>query len=360
MQGGRSSAAAGPAALSATGTVPGALTGLEADPDSPRSEVDHAGMHGEEHHSASRAVKHTRIVSGDVGLLNRLQELWRARELFVFLVRKEIKVKYMNSFLGFLWSMLNPAFSLAVFYVLFTFFLRNGIPYFVIYLFSAMLVWNLFQTAVMSGTSAIVFNSGIVKKVAFPREILPLASVGSAFMFFVFQSVVLILFMLAFWHRPDWSAIWLLVPALGAIILFASALSVFLGAVNVYLRDTQHLVEVILAAWFWACPGIYAFSGTVHSGLERHSLFRIPGTHLIWFYFINPVTPVVMTFQRVFYNLFHTFSTNPPHPALAVMAHYSIHWYLFADLVVAGISLVLLLGALVVFGRLEGNFAEEL
>jgi ABC-2 type transport system permease protein len=299
----------------------------------------------------SRPSKPTRVVAAHVDIWQRLKEIWLSRELFVFLVRKEIKVKYMNSFLGFLWSMLNPAFSLAVYYVLFTFFLKNGIPYFVIYLFSAMLIWNLFQTGVMSGTSTIVANSGIVKKVAFPREILPLASVGSAFMFFVFQSIVLLVFMFAFWHRPDWAAIWILVPGLLAILLFAAALSVFLSAVNVYMRDTQHLVEVILMAWFWACPGIYAFSGQVHNGLLRR--------HLLWLYFLNPVTPIVMTFQRIFYNLGHAVSTVS-HKPIPIMASYGIHWYVLCDLFVAGISVLLLLGALVVFGRLEGNFAEEL
>ena len=95
---------------------------------------------------AARGSKPTRTVSARVSVWLRLGEMWRARELFVFLVRKEIKVKYKNSVLGFLWSMLNPALTLAVFYVLFTYFLPNGIPDFVIYMFSAMLVWNLFQT----------------------------------------------------------------------------------------------------------------------------------------------------------------------------------------------------------------------
>jgi ABC-2 type transport system permease protein len=199
-----------------------------------------------------------------------------------------------------------------------------------------------------------------VKKVSFPREILSLASVGSAFVFFLFQSIVLLIFMLAFWHRPDWTAIWLLVPALAAILVFAAALAVFLSAVNVYLRDTQHLVEVLLMAWFWAAPGIYAYSGRVHNGLLKHTIFRIPGSHLIWLYFANPVTPVVMTFQRVFYNLVHTHSTIAPHLPLQVMAGYANTWYLSSDLIVLGVSLVLLLGALTVFGRLEGNFAEEL
>ena len=314
--------------------------------------------------------KPTRVVAARVSIWLRVGELWRARELFFFLVRKEIKVKYKNSALGFLWSMLNPALTLAVFYVLFTFFLPNGIPNFVIYMFSAMLVWNLFQTAVLTGTSTIVSNAAIVKKVAFPREILSLAAVGSAFMFFVFQSVVLLAFMIAFWHRPDWSALWLVIPALAAIIVFSAALAVFLSAVNVYLRDTQHLVEVLLMAWFWAIPGIYAFSGRVHQGLIRHTIFFIPGTHLIWLYFANPVTPVVMSFQRVFYNVVHPRSTlltklpdgKSVHAYIpdGVMARYGLHWYVGADLTVLGVSLVLLLGAMVVFGRLEGNFAEEL
>jgi len=312
----------------------------------------------------ARRSKPTRVVAARVSIWLRLGELWRARELFFFLVRKEIKVKYKNSALGFLWSMLNPALTLAVFYVLFTFFLPNGIPNFVIYMFSAMLVWNLFQTAVLTGTSTIVSNAAIVKKVAFPREILSLAAVGSAFMFFLFQSIVLLAFMIAFWHRPDWSALWLVVPALAAILAFSAALAVFLSAVNVYLRDTQHLVEVLLMAWFWAIPGIYAYSGRVHDGLVNHTIFGIPGTHLIWLYFANPVSPVVMSFQRVFYNVVHPRSTlaSQHHAFIAhgVMASYGIHWYVASDLIVLGVSLVLLVGAMVVFGRLEGNFAEEL
>jgi ABC-2 type transport system permease protein len=311
---------------------------------------------------ASRRSKPTRVVAARVSIWLRLGEIWRARELFNFLVRKEIKVKYKNSVLGFLWSMLNPALTLAVFFVLFTYFLPNGIPNFVIYMFSAMLIWNFFQTAVLSGTSSVVSNAAIVKKVAFPREILALASVGSAFMFFLFQSIVLLAFMIAFWHRPDWSVLWIIVPAMASIMAFSAALAVFLSAVNVYLRDTQHLVEVILLAWFWAIPGIYAFSGRVHDDLAKHSIFGIPGTHLIWVFFANPVTPAVMSFQRVFYNMNHPRSTLKPHALIphGVLAQYGIHWYVTSDLVVLGVSLLLLLGAMVVFGRLEGNFAEEL
>ncbi|MDA8269032.1 MAG: ABC transporter permease [Actinomycetota bacterium] len=302
--------------------------------------------------AALRGPKAERVVAGRVHLPSRLRELWRNRELFVFLVRKEIKVKYKNSALGFLWSMLNPALTLLVYFVLFGYFLKNGIPLFVIYLFSAMLAWNLFQTAVMSGTIAIVSNSGIVKKVAFPREILPLASVGSAFMFFFFQSIVLVAFLVVFRHAPAWSELWLLVPAIAALLLFASAVSVFLAAVNVYFRDTQHLVEVLLVAWFWGVPGVYAFSGHIHDALAKH--------HILWIYLMDPMTPIVMTFQRVFFNVSHAYSTQPPHALLPVMATYGTHWYVAANLIIIAVSVVLLLVAMVVFGRLEGNFAEEL
>jgi len=301
--------------------------------------------------AAARGSKPTRIVAARTNVWRRFGELWRSRELFGFLVRKEIKVKYKNSFLGFLWSMLNPAMNLAVFYVLFTYFLPNGIPNFVIYMFSAILVWNLFLTAVLTGTSTIVNNGGIVKKVAFPREVLSFASVGSSFMFFLFQGIVLIAFMVVFWHRPAWADMWLLVPALASIVVLASALSVFLSAVNVYLRDTQHLVEVILNAWFWATPAIYRFSQAA-TELKRH--------HLLWVYFLDPVVPAVMTFQRVFYAVPVARSTVKPHALESMLATYGVHWYVFADLTVLGVSLILLLGALVVFGRLEGNFAEEL
>ena len=302
--------------------------------------------------AASRGPKIERVVAGRVHLPRRLRELWRNRELFAFLVRKEIKVKYKNSVLGFLWSMLNPALTLLVYFVLFAYFLKNGIPYFVIYLFSAMLAWNLFQTAVMSATSTIVGNGGIVKKVAFPREILPLASVGSAFMFFLFQSIVLVAFLVAFRHAPAWSELWLLVPALVALLLFSAAVSVFLSAINVYFRDTQHLVEVLLVAWFWGVPGVYAFSGHIHDALSKH--------HLLWIYLVDPMTPIVMTFQRVFYNVVHARSTVPPHAPLGVMATYGAHWYVATDAIIIVVSIALLLLAMVVFGRLEGNFAEEL
>src|ERR1700737_3674834 len=106
---------------------------------------------------------------------SRAADIAGYRELLVLLVRKELKVRYKNSVLGFVWSLVNPAVTIAVFYVIFTIVFKNPIPKFVLYLMSGVLVWNMFQNGVSSAVSSVVANAPLVKKVAFPREILPLA-----------------------------------------------------------------------------------------------------------------------------------------------------------------------------------------
>ena len=152
--------------------------------------------------SPSTRVKTTRVVTADVSVWRRIAEIWRCRELLVYLVRTEIKVKYKNSVLGLVWSMIAPAMTLAVYTIVFGYFLRNGIPHFVIFLFSGLLLWNFFQTGVIAATGVVVNNAGLVKKVSFPREILALAAVGSAGVFLFFQACVMVIFMLVLHWRP--------------------------------------------------------------------------------------------------------------------------------------------------------------
>jgi ABC-2 type transport system permease protein len=298
--------------------------------------------------------KTTRVVSAKTDVRGRLVEIWRARELLTYLVRTEIKVKYKNSFLGLLWSMISPAMQLAVYAVVFGFFLHNGIPNFVIFLFSGLLLWNLFQTGVITATSVIVNNAGLVKKVSFPREILALAAIGSAGVFFFFQACVMVLFMAILRTPPAWSLLWLLVVAFIPTVVFATALGMFLAAVNVYMRDTQHLVTVLVAAaWFWACPIVYSYQQYVATRLSAH--------HLVWMYFLNPMTSVVMTFQRVLYNrVGFVHLTTPGAKPAQLLPPWGASTYVWADVAVLGVSIVLLYVAMIVFGRLAGNFAEEL
>ena len=148
----------------------------------------------------------------------------------------------------------------------------------------------------------------------------------------------------------------LLVPALIALVLFTSALGILLSAINVKLRDIQHLLDIGLTVWFWATPIVYQFRLVRDRALNPNSVFHI----LFIVYRLNPITPIVLTFQRasVWRHLAEGCRRSPrPDPAgpcrpLVVP--------LAAADVVIGLSLVLLFFAMNVFGRLEGNFAEEL
>jgi ABC-2 type transport system permease protein len=304
----------------------------------------------------ARGNKITRVVTPTISVGQRLREIWISRELLVYLVRTEIKVKYKNSALGLVWSMIAPAMTLAIYFVVFQIVLGNRMPHFVIFLFAGLLVWNLFQLGVLTGTGVIVNNSAIVKKVAFPREILALAAVGSALVFFCFQAVVMALFMLVLHVAPAVNYIPLLLLALLTAMVLACALGVLLSAVNVYLRDMQHLIEVVLTAWFWACPIVYAFQANIAQKLAAKGW-----AGLTWVYFLNPMVPLVLTFQRTLYaQTSPTAIVKGTPTTFYVLPTWSYGTYALLDVGVLAASTVLFVVALTVFGRLEGNFAEEL
>lgn len=290
-----------------------------------------------------------RVVSPKVSIFKRLANIWSFRELLVSMVRKELRIKYKNSILGFVWSLLNPALYLVIYYIVFQKILKNQMPLYAIFLLSGLLVWNFFSNALSAATSTVVANSGIVKKVAFPREILALSSVGAAFVFFLLQATVLVLALLIFQVTPALTYIWLVPVALFALILFAGALAVALSAINVYLRDTQHLLELVLLAWFWATPVVYPF---------QELGIRLAQKHLLWAYFLNPVTVVVLTFQRALYAKVSPVGLNGQ--VINILPSYSPLWFLMQLLIVIFVGALLFIGALAIFGRLEGNFAEEL
>ncbi len=291
-----------------------------------------------------------RVVSARVRLRPRLKEIWRSRELLLFLIRKELKVKYKGSFLGFIWSMINPAIVLLVYYVVFKYFLKSAVPYFALYLFSGLLVWNFFSVSLGGASSAVVRNAGIVKKVSFPREILAISQVGTSLVFFFFQFLVLVLFLIGFQYAPAWGYLPLVLGALVDLAIVTCALSIFLSAVNVYLRDVQHLIDVVLQAWFWGVPIIYSYNRVYHHA------------HWLGYFFLaDPITPIVLSFQRALYGhvapLGYSYAHGGDGP---VLANYPYHFYLLMLGWVFLTGVVLLLISLLVFGRLEGNFAEEL
>ena len=271
------------------------------------------------------------------------RDVWRYRELLGNLARKELKVKYKDSVLGFVWSLLLPLVQLAVYWLVIGKFLSGGaVPVYGVFIFCGLAVWTLFNEILSSATTSIVYNAGLVKKVYFPRELFPLAATGAALVNFVFQLVILVLATVyAGATTGTWPDLALLpMPILGlvAVVLFGTALGMLLAAANVYLRDIQHLIAIVLMMWFWLTPIIYSVK-RVADYLPR-TLYEI--------YLLNPMAPVVFAFQRFFW---------PQGKGTPYDFEGDVYARLFVLIV---FSCALLWFAQRVFARAQGNFAQEL
>lgn len=280
----------------------------------------------------------------------RLRLLVAHREVLANLVRKELKVKYTASVLGAVWSVLNPIVFLAVF----SFVVRvtnNGFPDFPIYLLAGLLPWNLFSAAVNNGARSVIDNANLVKKVAFPHEILPLATIGVALVDFVLQSAVLLVAILVSGHGFRWPELALYPLAVLALLVVTTAIVLWLAAANVRYRDVQHLLGIGLLVWFWFTPIVYA-GALVSGALAERTVLGIG----LWdLFLLNPMTPIVLGFQRALYGVVTPAGAGGP-----VLPDVSLGW-------LAGIlGLVLVLGLVALrftWGRFfdrSGDFAEDL
>lgn len=281
--------------------------------------------------------------------IERVRHLWQYRELIGNLTRKELKVKYKNSVLGFVWSLLNPLMYLVVFSLVFNIISGVDVAYYGIFFLSGLLAWNLFSTGLGQGTSAITGNAQLVTKVWFPREALVLASIFAALVHFALQSLVLLGALLVFRRMPDFGFLPVFLLALLVLVLLCTALAIALSAINVYLRDTQHLLEVALLAWFWLSAVAYPYDLVAQKIEGRWG----PGHE--WIPALNPVLTVVVAFQRMLYNPDFSKASEA-----TTMPQHGWGWYVTHLGVAGAVSLVLLYGALALFSRLEDNFAEEI
>jgi ABC-2 type transport system permease protein len=274
------------------------------------------------------------------GTLSSLRDIAAHSELMGFLVRRELKSRYKDSALGFVWSLIRPLAMLLIYYIALGKFLgaARAIPDFAIFIYTGLTAWTLFNEIVTIGTASIVANSGLIKKVYLPREVFPLSVVGSAVFNFLIQLGILVAATVAVGRFPTGTR-WLYFPlSLAVLLVFATALALLLSAVNVYLRDVGYLVEVALMILFWASPIVYSWA-QVHKTLKKY-------VTLEQLYLANPVTLVVMGFQKTFW----VAGTNHPMP----------------DNIGERLGIALAIGILLLwlcqrtFARLQANFAQEL
>jgi len=284
-------------------------------------------------------------------MIERLKDLWLHSELLFNMTRKELTVKYKRSFLGFVWSFMTPLIMLAVFSLVFSILAKNPLNWFVVYLMAGLFPWLFFVNSLMQSVGSVVGNPGLVKKVYFPREVLPLGAIGANIFHFVLQMMILLVFLLVIgWHFSIYILYLPLVMLLE--ITLATGLALFISAANVYLRDVQHFTEVATMAWFWLCPIVYTI-GSVMGKLG--GAFKL--------YLCNPMTNIVELYQYVIYNpQFYapaSYVAGPKGafgPTLPPVVYLSF-WGITGTIV---LSVFLLVFGYYYFTRKERGFAEQI
>lgn len=253
-------------------------------------------------------------------------ELYQYRELLKTSIKKEIRGKYKASFLGVLWSFINPLLQVLVYAIVFPYMLRNTGDDYIIYLVTGIIPWTFFLNVVNECVGCVKANAGIIKKVYFPREILPISSALSGIINF-FISCIIILFFCFLWHVGfSWHL--LLVPFLALVEgMLALGFGMALGAMNAYVQDLEYIVNFILNMGFYASPIIY-----------RIDMFS-EGSLLIKLISYNPLTVIMNGYRGAF--LYHTMlSTNE-------------------ILYITGIAFLVLCIGWLIFNKLKKGFAEQ-
>lgn len=234
-----------------------------------------------------------------------LVEIVQGRELLWNLTLRELRSKYKRSALGWFWSMLNPLSSVAIYGVVFGLLFKitanpgnpSRLDNFALYLSCGLLPWNYLTNSLASATGAVVNNSNLLKKVYFPREYVIVATVFAMTVSFLIELSVLMVVFLVFGQLVlQWIPIVLLLVIVQTVLVLGYSL--FLGALNVYFRDMQHLISIVLQVWFYLTPVVYVMDRYIplHQTVAGVS---IPVRSL---YLFNPMVHVVTAFRNVLYD----------------------------------------------------------
>lgn len=253
-----------------------------------------------------------------------IQKLYAYRQLLKSNIRKEIRGKYKGSFLGVLWSFVNPLLMTLVYAIVFPFILKSTQPHYITFIVIGVLPWTWFTTAIAQGTSTILLNGGIIKKVYFPREILPISVVTSGLINFLISCLVIILFLIFSGIGFSWYILFLPLIILAQYILSLGIVFIT-SAVDVYIRDAEYIINFFVNMLFYATPILYSAD-----------LFP---AKFQWILNLNPMAVIINCYRDIFY-----YQSMPHIKSLL--------------LVLAGACVLMWIG-LKVFQKLEKGFAEE-
>ena len=257
--------------------------------------------------------------------MNIFKELYQYRELLKTNVKKEIRGKYKGSWLGVLWTFLNPLLQLLVYSFVFPYILRVEVEHYTIFMMVALVPWTYFTTAIQIGSSSVIGEAGIIKKVYFPREIIPISVVISALVNFLITCIIMFLFILI--SGVGFTPYVLLFPVIVLIqTIFTLGFTFILSAITVYVQDIAHFVSIVIMLMFYATPIVY-------NGELLPAKFQ-------WIITLNPMAQVINAYRDILF-----YHKTPDYNGIAILGL---------------ISLVILFVGYEIFKKLKRNFVEEL
>ena len=256
---------------------------------------------------------------------NVFKNLYNYRELLKTNVKKEIRGKYKNSFLGVIWSFLNPLLQIAVYALVFQMILKNPKENYAIFICCGLIPWTFFASSLTRSAFTMVENGNILKKVYFPREILPISVVTSEAINFLISTIIIIGFAIFGGIGISKYIIFYPIVLLAQYILLIG-ISLIVSSISVYVRDLQHLIGVALQLLFYATPIVF-------------SAESIPN-NFQWILKINPMTYIIDAYRNIFY--------EPQMLELKPL------------LILIAISALLCVVGYAIFNKLQKGFAEQL
>lgn len=258
--------------------------------------------------------------------MKELKELYDYRQMIFSLVRKDLRGRYKGSVLGFLWTFVNPLLQLCVYTVVFSVILKTNIDKYYLHLFVALIPWIFFSSAVTGGASSVIAQKDLIKKIYFPREVLPVAYVTSCFVNMLFCFVVI--FAVVAVSGVGFNPLALLCLPVIMIVEYVLALGMAMltSAVTVYFRDLEHILSILTMAWMYMTPVMYTMDFVPE---KYRGLFQL-----------NPMVPIIKAYRDILY------FTNVPEMSTLIVSFL--------------IGITFLVFGWLVFSKLKKHFAEEL
>ena len=223
-----------------------------------------------------------------LGMIGFVRELYRYRSMVINLVKRDIRGRYKGSVLGFLWNFILPLMQILVYIMVFTIVFKQNIEDYYVYLIVGMVPWIMFSDSISCGSGSVVDNSQLITKIYFPRTVIPVSIVISKFINFLISMAIVLIVLAIGGHGFEISALLTTPYAVLCLLIFSLGLAVMLAAANVYLRDMQYLISVILMMWIWMTPIMYV------SDFIDNSFFE-------FILNINSMTYIIELFQDALY-----------------------------------------------------------